>query len=183
MAVIGYARISTVEQNIEPQIEMLKTAGCEKIFSEQRSGVDAQRPELEKMVDYSREGDTVVCTKLDRIGRSTRDVLDTVNSLQSKGVAFRCLNINLDTSTSTGKLMLTMLAGIATFERELMLERQREGIRSAKEAGKYQGRKPTARAKANEVMAMISDGMTKQAIATALGIGIASVYRIAKTAR
>lgn len=183
MAIIGYARTSTTEQNLEPQLEALKTAGCEKTFAEQRSGVDAKRPELARMLEYSREGDTVVCTKLDRIGRSTGDVLDIVSHLESKGVAFRCLNINLDTSTPTGKLMLTMLAAIATFERELMLERQREGIQVAKDAGKYKGRKATARAKAAEVQALDAQGASRQAIAGELGIGIASVYRILKDSK
>ncbi|WP_129125957.1 MULTISPECIES: recombinase family protein [Geomonas] len=179
MAVIGYARTSTTDQNIEPQLEALHAAGCDKVFSEQRSGVDSKRPELARMVDYCREGDTIVCTKLDRIGRSTKDVLELVTTLKAKRVSFKCLNINLDTSTPTGKLMLTMLAAIATFERELMLERQKEGIQAAKEAGKYKGRKPTARAKADEVMALLDQGMTKQAVADRLGIGVASVYRIA----
>ncbi|WP_129125138.1 recombinase family protein [Geomonas oryzae] len=183
MSLIGYARTSTTDQHIQPQVDTLKVEGCNKIFSEQRSAVDPNRPELARMLEYCREGDTVVCTKLDRIGRSTKDVLDIVNTLTAKGVAFRCLNINLDTSTPTGKLMLTMLAAIATFERELMLERQREGIRAAKAAGKYKGRKATARAKEGEVVALLSQGMTKQAVADRLGIGIASVYRIVKTAR
>ena len=180
MATIGYARTSTTEQNLAPQTDALVAAGCEKIFAEQRSGVDAKRPELARMLDYCREGDTIVCTKLDRIGRSTGDILSLVSGLEAKGVTFQCLNINLDTSTPTGKLMLTMLAAVATFERELMLERQKEGIQAAKDAGKYKGRKPTARAKAADVKSMIAQGKTKQVVADELGIGVASVYRIIK---
>lgn len=180
MATIGYARTSTTEQNLAPQTDALKAAGCEKIFAEQRSGVDAKRPELARMLDYCREGDTIVCTKLDRIGRSTGDILSLVSGLEAKGVTFHCLNINLDTSTPTGKLMLTMLAAVATFERELMLERQKEGIQAAKDAGKYKGRKPTARAKAADVKSLIAQGKTKQVVADELGIGVASVYRIIK---
>lgn len=182
MAIIGYARTSTTEQNIEPQIEALQAAGCDRIYQEQRSGVDATRPELLAMLDYCREGDVIVCTKLDRIGRSTADVLGIVEKLQAKRVAFRCLNINLDTSTPTGKMMLTMLAAVATFEREIMLERQREGIAAAKQAGKYTGRKPTAKMQAAAVMELLGQGLTKQAVADRLGIGVASVYRICKAA-
>jgi len=180
MSVIGYARTSTIDQNIEPQVEALKVAGCDRIYQEKKSGVDANRVELTSMIDYCREGDVIVCTKLDRVGRSTKDVLNMLEKLEAKGVSFRCLNINLDTSTPTGKLMLTMLAAVATFEREIMLERQREGIQAAKEKGMYKGRKATARAKAKEVTALLAQGLTKQAVADQLGIGVASVYRILK---
>lgn len=182
MAVIGYARTSTTEQNIEPQIEALKAAGCTVIFQEQRSGVDSKRLELARMLEYIREndGDVVVCTKLDRIGRSTADVLRIVDAIEAKTATFRCLNINLDTSTPTGKLMLTMLAAVATFEREIMLERQRDGIAAAKAAGKYKGRKPIAKAKGLDVVAMVERGMTKEAVAKELNIGVATVYRIMK---
>ena len=112
---------STTDQNIEPQIEALKSAGCDRIYQEQLSGVDAARPELLSMIDYCRDGDVIVCTKLDRIGRSTKDVLNITDKLTSKGVAFKCLNINLDTTTATGKMMLTIIAAVATFEREIML--------------------------------------------------------------
>lgn len=177
MSIIGYARTSCTDQNIEPQLEALKAAGCERIYQEQRSGVDAARPELLAMVDYCRDGDVIACTKLDRIGRSTKDVLDILGKLEAKGVAFRCLNINLDTATPTGKLMLTMLAAVATFEREIMLERQREGIQAAKESGKYKGRKATAQAKYGEVRELAAQGMKRELIAERLNIGIASVYR------
>lgn len=137
------------------------------------------------MLDYVREGDTVVVCKLDRIAKSTRDLLEIVEQLEGKGVAFRVLNINLDTSTPTGKLMLTMLGAIATFERGMMLERQAEGIARAKAAGKFKGRVPTARRKADKVLELVEQGLTKQTIADELGIGIgvASVYRILKAQR
>ena len=180
MAVIGYARTSTVEQNIEPQIEALRSAGCDRLYQEQISGVNVLRTELLSMLEYVREGDVIVCTKLDRIGRSTADILKLLEKLESKGVGFRCLNIYLDTATPTGKLMITMLAAVATFEREIMLERQLVGIAAAKAAGKYKGRKATARLKSKEVLELLTQGLTKQAVADRLGIGIASVYRIAK---
>ena len=177
-SVIGYARVSTEDQNIDPQLDQLNNAGCTKIFQEKASGVKEDRPQLAAMLDYIREGDTVVISKLDRIARSTKHLLQIVESLEKKGVAFKVLNINLDTSTPTGKLMLTMLGAIATFEREMMLERQREGIRLAKAKGMYKGRKPTAREKSRQVLKLVKEGETKEAIAKKLGIGIASVYRI-----
>ncbi len=183
MATIGYARVSTTEQDLTAQLGNLKDAGCDRIYQEKASGVKQDRPELTAMLDYVREGDTVVACKLDRIARSTKHLLDIVDTLEQKKVAFKVLNINLDTSTPTGKLMLTMLGAIATFEREMMLERQREGIELAKNAGAYKGRKPTAREKAAEVLQLLDTGLTKEATAERLGIGVASVYRIVKDAR
>lgn len=179
MAEIGYARVSTSDQHLEPQLELLQQAGCEKVFQEKLSGSSTEnRPALQSMIEYIREGDRVTVAKLDRIARSTIDLLNLVDSFNKKGVEFRVLNINLDTSTSTGKLMLSMLAAIGQFERELMLERQREGIKFAKARGAYKGRKPTARMKAAEVRLMVSDGKSKAAVARELNISEASVYRI-----
>lgn len=178
MATIGYARVSTDDQHLEAQLQQLQEAKCDKIYREKISGVKQDRSQLRNLLDYVREGDTVVVCKLDRIARSTKHLLDIVEHLQDKGVAFKVLNINLDTSSATGKLMLTMLGAIATFEREMMLERQREGIRQAKEKGRYKGRKPTARAKGEEVLRLAAAGMTKEVIASDLKIGVASVYRI-----
>lgn len=183
MAVIGYARVSTEEQNLTAQLEQLVAAGVEKIFKEKASGAKQDRPQLAAMLDYAREGDTVVVCKLDRVARSTKHLLEIVEVLEGKGVAFRVLNINLDTSTPTGKLMLSMLAAIGQFEREMMLERQKEGIRIAKEDGKYKGRKPTARAKSEEILALLGTGLTRSAVAAKLSVGVASVYRVAKEAR
>lgn len=176
--VIAYARVSTTDQNLETQLDQLHSACADKIFKEKISGVKRNQPQLNEMLNYVREGDSVVITKLDRIARSTKHLLEIVELIQGKGVEFRVLNINLDTSTPTGKLMLTMLGAIATFEREMMLERQAEGIAKAKTDGKDKGRKPTARAKSKEIMELAASGMTKQAIADQLEIGVASVYRI-----
>jgi DNA invertase Pin-like site-specific DNA recombinase len=179
--VIGYARVSTVDQHLTTQLEQLEQAGCERIFQEKVSGVTRDRPELTRMIEFAREGDVVVCCKLDRIARSTRHLLEIIEMLEKKGVAFRVVNINLDTKTPTGKLMLSMLAAIGQFEREMMLERQREGIAKAKEKGVYTGRRPTAREKSSEVLRLIKqEGMGKKAVANKLGIGVASVYRIMK---
>jgi DNA invertase Pin-like site-specific DNA recombinase len=183
MAVVGYARVSTVDQNLTAQLEQLTAAGCDRIYQEKVSGVQRDRPELVAMLDYVREGDVVICCKLDRIARSTRHLLEIVEGLEKKGAAFQVLNIHLDTTTPTGKLMLTMLAAVAMFEREMMLERQAEGIKVAKEEGRYKGRKPTAMGKAEQALQLLEQGLTKQAVADKLGIGIASVYRIVKEKR
>ena len=178
MASIGYARVSTSGQHLDSQLAAL--SGCEKIFQEKISGAKDDRPELHAMLEWVREGDTVHVTKLDRLARNTRHLLEVSEYLQRKGVALNILNIGINTATPTGKLMLTMIGAIATFEREMMLERQREGIRLAKAAGAYAGRKPTARAQAARVMELIGQGKTKQAVADELKIGVASVYRIMK---
>lgn len=183
MARIGYARVSTEEQELTVQLGQLSAAGVDKVFQEKASGIKEDRPQLGAMMEYAREGDTVVVCKLDRIARSTKHLLELVDSLDKKKVAFQVLNINLDTTSPTGKLMLSMLAAIGQFEREMMLERQREGIRIAKAEGAYKGRKPTARCKGDQVLALLAEGKTKQAVADEVGISIASVYRIAKGAK
>lgn len=181
MATIGYARVSTEGQELTAQLEQLQSQKIDRVFKEKASGVKQDRPQLAAMIDYAREGDTVVVCKLDRIARSTKHLLEIVEALEAKKVAFKVLNINLDTSTPTGKLMLSMLAAIGQFEREMMLERQREGIRIAKDAGAYKGRKPTARDQSTKIMELLNQGKTKQAAADEVGIGVASVYRIAKS--
>ena len=123
-----------------------------------------------------------VVTKIDRLARSVADLCTIVKRIEAKGATLRILAINLDTATSTGKLMLNMLGSVAQFEREMMLERQREGIAKAAAEGKYQGRKPTARAKAADVHRLVADGLTREAIAAQLGIGVASVYRVLRAA-
>lgn len=180
--IIGYARVSTTDQSLDIQIEQLQGVKVDKIFSEKASGIKEDRPVLNEMMNYVRQGDTLVVSKLDRIARSTKHLLGIVDSLEKKGVAFKVLNINLDTGTPTGKLMLTMLGAIASFEREMMLERQAAGIIRAKSLGKYKGRKATAREKTAQVIELLSSGMTKQSVADELNIGVASVYRILKEA-
>ncbi len=130
-----------------------------------------------------REGDTVQVTKLDRLARNTRHLLEVSEYLQNKGVALNILNIGINTATPTGKLMLTMIGAIATFEREMMLERQAEGIALAKLKGKYKGRKATARSKSQEVIDMLAQGLSKPEISRQLGIGITSIYRIVRNER
>jgi len=175
---LGYARTSTLEQvaGFEAQKRDLGAAGCTKVFSEQVSSV-AERGQLDAAIDYLREGDTLVVTKLDRLARSMRDLLDIVAKVEARGAGLRILNMNLDTTTATGKLMLQVLGSVAEFERNMMLERQREGIAKAKAEGKFKGRVPTAREKAGQVEAMLASGASPTAIAKTLGIGRSSVYR------
>ena len=138
---VGYVRVSTDEQNTARQEEMMKHMGVEKVFVEKISGKDTDRPELQALLDYVREGDTVVVESYSRFARSTRDLLNLLYQLESKGVEFISVKENFDTSTPQGELMLTIFAGLAQFEREVMLQRQREGIEIAKAAGKYKGRR------------------------------------------
>lgn len=181
MATVGYARVSTTGQSLDAQLAAL--SGCEKIFREKISGAKDNRPELQALLEFVREGDTVEVTKLDRLARNTRHLLEISEYLQGKSVALNILNIGINTATPTGKLMLTMIGAIATFEREMMLERQAEGIALAKLKGKYKGRKATARNKSQEVIKMVENGMSKPEISRQLGIGITSIYRIIRNER
>lgn len=179
MALVGYARVSTGGQSLEVQLRAL--AECNKVFQEKVSGASDDRPQLTLLLDYVEEGDVVMVTKLDRLARNTRHLLEISEFLQHKQVALRILNLGIDTSTPTGKLMLTMIGAIATFERELMLERQAEGIELAKRRGVYKGRKPTAMAKGNEVLALVAKGLPRAEIAKRTGISISSVQRILRS--
>ena len=139
---LAYVRVSTVEQNEERQIEALKKFNIEKWFTEKVSGKNMDRPKLQEMLDFCREGDTIYIHDFSRLARSTKDLLDIVERLKEKGVHLVSNKENIDSSIPQGKLMLTMIAAIYEFERENMLERQREGIAIAKREGKFKGRKP-----------------------------------------
>ena len=175
---VGYARTSTLEQiaGFEAQIAELEAAGCEKQFREQVSSVGT-RLQLEAALEFCREGDVLIVTKLDRLARSVTHLGQLLERLESKGVGLRILSLNIDSTTSTGRLMLNLLGSVAQFEREMMLERQREGIAKAKRDGKYKGRKPTARLKAEDVRALHVSGIKPIDIAKRLAISRASVYR------
>ena len=139
---VAYIRVSTVEQNEARQMEAMKGFGIDKYFIEKKSGKNTtDRPQLQAMLNFVREGDTVYIHSLDRLARSTQDLLNIVEQLQAKGVELHSDKEAIDSNTPTGKLMLTMIAAINQFERENLLERQREGIAIAKEQGKYKGRK------------------------------------------
>lgn len=176
---IGYARTSTLEQaaGLEAQVRDLERLGCEKIYKEQASSA-GPREILQAAVEFAREGDTLVVTKLDRLARSVKHMWEVLDRLRSKSVAIRIENLGIDTGTPTGKLMLNILGGVAEFEREMMLERQREGIAKAKAEGRYKGRVPTARNRATEVEELRATGLSMDGIARQIGIGKGSVVRI-----
>lgn len=182
---IGYCRTSTTEQvaGFEAQEQMLLATGCTRMFREQVSSV-AVRAELDAALDFVREGDTLVVTRLDRLARSTTDLLGIVATLERKGVALRILDFGgseVETRSPTGRMLLTMFAAVAEFERGVMLERQRAGIAKAKAEGRYRGRAPTARAKAQHVWSLSQAGIGASGIAAELSISRASVYRILAT--
>lgn len=139
--IIGYVRVSTVEQNEARQLETMKKYNVEKIFQEKVSAKDTNRPELQMMLEFAREGDTIVIHDFSRLARSTKDLLEITELLNNKNIKLISNKENIDSSTPTGKLMLTMIGAINEFERANMLERQREGIAIAKDQGKYKGRK------------------------------------------
>lgn len=181
--IVGYARTSTLDQvaGIEAQERDLAAAGCEKVFREQVSSVDVgHRDQLSLALDFLRDGDTLVVTKLDRLARSVAHMHDILQRVAAKGAALRILNMGIDTNSPTGKLMLNVLGGVAEFEREIMLERQREGIAKAKAAGKYKGRAPTAQRRRVEIEALIAGGIGATEVAKRLGISRASVYNVLK---
>lgn len=179
---IGYARVSTSEQiaGFEVQHEALLATGCTRTFAEQVSSV-AVRDQLDAALEYVRDGDTLVVTKLDRLARSTTDLLSIVAELERKGVGLRIIDFGgsaMDTQSPTGRMLLTMFAAVAEWERTTMLLRQRDGIAKAKAEGRYHGRAPTARAKSPQVLAMAKTGDGARKIAERLSISRASVYRI-----
>lgn len=178
-AVVGYARTSTADQQagLDAQIAELQAAGCTRIFSEQVSGADTARPELLAALDWVRAGDVFVVTKPDRLARNVMDLLGIVERLKAKDVTVRILAMHLDTNNPTSNLILTILAGVGSWEREIMLERQRVGISKAKAEGKYKGRAPTARLKADEVRELKAQGMSVADIVQQVGVSRASVYR------
>lgn len=141
-SLIGYARVSTKEQNEARQIAMFEERGVDKYFLDKLSGKDTNRPQLKAMLNYVREGDTVIVSEYSRLARSTQDLLRIVQQLKDKGVQLISDKEDLDTTTAQGKLMLTVFAALAEFEREITLQRQREGIALAKEQNKYKGRQP-----------------------------------------
>ena len=177
MAIYGYARVSTTDQDLSLQQETLRAAGCEVIRAEKISGSSREgRKELETLLQFLRKGDQLVVTRVDRLARSIRDLQNVVHELDQLGVTLRATEQPIDTATAAGKCFLDMLGVFAEFETNLRKERQMEGIAKAKERGAYKGRKQTIdRAK---IMSLRQDGLGPSAIAKEMGVGRASVYRI-----
>lgn len=181
--IVGYARTSTADQiaGFEAQIRDLRKAGATKIFREQVSSV-AARAQLEAMLDYIREGDVVVVTKLDRLARSVKELITISERIEAKKAALRILDMALDTSKPNGRMMMTVFGAVAQFEREVMLERQKEGIAAAKAAGKFKGRAPTVERQKAEIEALLAQGLRPTDIVKKLNVARSSVYRVAKDA-
>ena len=179
---VGIARTSTLDQQagLEAQVRDLKAFGCEEVYQEQVSSV-GERPQLDAAIKSLRKGDKLVVTKLDRLARSVRHLGELLETLEAKGAGLVILSMGgqqIDTTTATGKMMLNVMASVAQFEREMMLERQREGIAKAKAEGKYTGRKPTAMNKSGAALSLLKTGMSKATVCEQLGISRASLYRI-----
>jgi len=177
MAIVGYARVSSVGQSLDVQLEQLKAAGCDKVFAEKVTGTTTKgRDQLALALDYVREGDVLVVTRMDRLSRSLTDLRLTVDQLTAKGAGFRALQQSgIDTTRPEGKLMLAMLGAFAEFETDIRKERQLEGIAKAKAEGVYKGRKPSV--PVDEVRRLAAEGVGPTDIGKRLRIGRASVYR------
>lgn len=178
MALVGYGRVSSTGQQLDIQLDQLRAAGCEKIFAEKRSGTTTDgRAELEACLEWVRENDVVCVTRLDRLARSMTDLQNIVTRLQAKNVGFKVLQQGgIDTTRPEGRLMLNLLGSFAEFETDLRRERQAEGIAKARAEGRYRGRPQSI--KAEEILALESEGLGPTEIARRLGIGRASIYRL-----
>lgn len=177
MMLVGYARVSSVGQSLDIQDELLRAAGCEKIFAEKKSATTREgRQALQDALEFVREGDTLVVTRLDRLARSIMDLRQIIDQLNAKGVTFRCLQQGaIDTTRSDGKLLLNILASFAEFEADIRRERQRDGIEKAKAKGVYKGRPKVI--DPEKVRSLHASGIGPTEIAKQMGIGRASVYR------
>lgn len=182
---IGYARVSTKDQNLDLQIEALQKAGCEKIFEEKISGSTKNRPELDKMIEQFREGDELYVWRLDRLGRSLKHIIDLVLSLSEKGIIIKGLTDGVDTSTINGRLFLNLMASLAEYERELIRERTKAGLQSARARGRLGGR-PKGYSKETISKLLLMRSVYKdvkkspEEIYTALDLTRATFYRYAK---
>ena len=176
---LGYARVSTTDQQPQLQVDALQRAGCYQVFNETASGARADRPTLAQVLDQLRPGDTLVVWKLDRLGRSLRHLVDTITELAERGVGFRSLQEAIDTTTPGGKLVFHVFAALAEFERDLIRERTSAGLAAARSRGRQGGRPPVMTAhKLRVAQEMYHSGQyTVTAIAQALGVSRASIYR------
>jgi DNA invertase Pin-like site-specific DNA recombinase len=178
-ALVGYARVSTSEQNLRRQVDSLTAAGCIRVFEEKLSGKNAERPELWACLDYLREGDTLVVHDLSRLGRSLADLLSLVGGLRKRGIGFRSLHENLDTTTPGGRLVFHVFAALAEFIRELIVEGTREGLAAARASGVRLGRPPAMTAEqVRHARALLSQpDNTVSSIARLLGVSRSTIYK------
>ena len=179
---IGYIRVSTQEQNTMRQEVLMEQLGVDQIYIDRSSGKNANRPELKTMLEFVRKGDVVIVESISRFARNTKDLLELVEQLTAKGVEFISQKESIDTSTPTGKFMLTIFGAVAELEREYILQRQREGIAIAKEAGKYKGRPPSVPPYFERVVQLWKEGvLTATEARKRLGVSKATFYRWAIT--
>ncbi len=175
---IGYGRVSTADQNADSQRDALTKAGVDQIFLDTFTGTKSSRPQLDRMKEQLRSGDTIVITRLDRLGRSTKDLLNLVSDLKEQGVNLEVIEQNINTSTPEGKLFFTLVASFAEFEREIMRARTIDGLASARARGRVGGRKPAmTQAKINTARQMYSEGKYVKEIAEVLGVSRPTIYR------
>jgi DNA invertase Pin-like site-specific DNA recombinase len=175
---IGYARVSTADQNLDMQVDALKAAGCHTVFTDVASGAKADRPGLDEALKYLRKGDTLMVWKLDRLGRTLAHLVKTVDELRDRGVSFRSLtDAGIDTATGTGKLMLNLFASLAEFERDLIRERTKAGLKYAASQGRQGGRRPViTTAKLEMAQQLIAKGRTVREAAAAIKVGKTPLY-------
>ncbi|MBC8211164.1 MAG: recombinase family protein [Gammaproteobacteria bacterium] len=177
--IIGYARVSTVDQSLDMQIDALKKAGCERIYKDKASGRDFERSQLKECIKALREGDELVVWKLDRLGRSVKNLIETVQELNKNGVEFKSLTENLDTSSSGGKLVFNVFAALAEFERDLISERTKEGLEAARKRGRKGGRPKKLNAEKIKMAKklLLDPDQTVKGVAEMLGVGRNTLYR------
>lgn len=175
---IGYARVSTQDQNLDLQTEALTRAGCEKIYEDKISGVRAERPGLTRALEMLREGDTLVVWKLDRLGRSVKQLVDMVGELHKQGIQFKSLTDAIDTGTPAGRFFFHVMASLAEMERELIIERTRAGLDAAKQLGRKGGRKPKmTSSKIESAKKLLASGIPPRDVAKDLGVSVPTLYR------
>lgn len=175
---IGYARVSTQDQNLDLQTEALTKAGCRKIFTDKLSGSRAERPGLAQVQEALREGDTLVVWKLDRLGRSVKHLVDLVGELHKQGVGFRSLTDAIDTGTASGRFFFHVMASLAEMERELTIERTRAGLEAARKLGRKGGRKrQMTDSKIRSARKLLASGVPPRDVASNLGVSVPTLYR------
>jgi DNA invertase Pin-like site-specific DNA recombinase len=175
---IGYSRISTQVQNLDLQMEALQKAGCEKIYTDKISGVKRDREGLESALDHLREGDTLLVWKLDRLGRSVKDLVEIVGALEKRGIGFQSVTDSIDTSTPSGRFFFHVMASLSQMERDLIIERTQAGLASARAQGRIGGRKPKMTpAKIAAAKQLVENGTPHKEVAESLGISLPTLYR------
>lgn len=175
---IGYARVSTRDQNLDLQRDALRAAGCDRVYEDTISGTKAKRPGLAQALEQLRDGDTLMVWKLDRLGRSVKDLLDFAGGLNERGIGFVSLTDSIDTTTASGRFFFNVMASLAQMERELMVERTQAGLQAAREQGRVGGRKRIMTdAKIRAARKLLSQGTPPREVATSLGVSVPTLYR------